>query len=154
MTITAPTAGQEILDSWTTALTAVANGFVNSQKITASGALTLSNVEQDVPGMTVTFALVGANGFADLTVNMDFTVGTASSATQLVARINVDTVSNTTEPINNNATALGSQTTARTFHLPLAAGSHTIKVVGLKSAAAAGTANATSTMILTVFDLA
>lgn len=90
----------------------------------------LTNVNQDVPGATVTFSTVAANAVFKVTANFDSRVNTVAGTKIILGRLNVDGVIQTAESTFvgnfNGARVTAGQQWKGT--LPLA-GAHTLKLV-------------------------
>ena len=108
----------------------------------ASGALAMTDTtETDIPGATVTLSTAAANAIYVVTATFDASVTTTNASTLMVGKLTVDGSIQTGTAIHAMDTALRT-TIPMTWRGTLAsAGSHTLKLRGNLSAAAAGTAS-------------
>ena len=103
----------------------------------SSSPLALTNAEQDVPGATVTFTTLTANCKWDADASIDFDVTTASAGQTAIGRLYVDGVlfSPSREALHDMQT-IGRGTVKQQWEGVFATpGSHTLKLVGIKTSA-------------------
>lgn len=131
----------------------VLGGLGRITTVAASGTLTLTTSEQDVPGATWTFQTVGANAIVVVIGVYDFDCTSALAATFAMGRLSVDGVTQTTEAHGSTAAAIRN-TCAQLWPVSVSAGTHTVKLRALKNNATPVIAvDAThTTMAVLVFD--
>lgn len=132
----------------------VINSLLNSVDVTPSADYTLTTSEADVTNASAAIVISGANAFALVMATALFNVTVASAGTTLAMRLSVDGAIQTRE-IEGDGATVARRSHSTTWKIPLAAGSHTLKLRALKSAAGV-TANLLSSytvMTIVVFDL-
>lgn len=134
------------------------NGPYQTGVGTCSTALTLSTTLTDIAGCSVTVTIVGGSAYAIVTANAQFVVSAAAAAgTIMSCALLVDGVNQSAlGTLRDSADTVHDGHRAYTWKVPLAAGSHTLKLQGSKSAASgtcAITNTAGSNIVVQVFDL-
>lgn len=129
-------------------------GFGRITTVGASGTLTLTTTETDVPGCTWTFQTTGANAIVVVIGVFDFDcTSAAANFTYAMGRLSVDGTTQTAEAHGTMA-ALIRNTCAQLWPVSVAAGTHTVKLRALKpSASTVISVDAVhTTMAVLVFD--
>lgn len=131
------------------ALNILLPGLFQSAQAVANANLTLSTTETDISGATVTVNPAGANAFAVVVGVFDVDC-TAAGAAVAQGRLSIDGSTQTAEA-HGTMISTSRSTVTQVWLPPLAFGSHTLKLRGLKTAAA-GTATiwATHTTITVI----
>lgn len=142
-------------DSRVVNASALLTGLALSAHKPASGNLTLSTSVQDVPGCTLTFSVAGAHAFVMVVGTFDFQPSVSSAGNNAVGYLTVDGSARSQQAIWTDNGANSRDTTPQSWIVPVAAGSHTVKLQANKTGAG-GTHTANSphtTMTILVVDL-
>lgn len=110
-------------------------GLALSVQKPSTGNLTLSTSVQDVAGCTVTFSVSGAHAFAMVNAAFDFQPTVSSAGNNAVGYLTVDGSSRSQQAIWTDNGANSRETTPQNWVVPLAAGSHTLKLQANKTGA-------------------
>jgi hypothetical protein len=122
--------------AWQTPSTAAlltALGSSTSKPCTST--LTLTTTVQDVAGCTLTFTLAGAHGFALVVGTFDFQPTATSAGNIAIGALMADATTQSQQVIWSDNGANSRGTLSQSWVVPLAAGSHTLKLRASKVAA-------------------
>lgn len=138
------------------ALAALLTGLLASTSKPATGTLTLSTSDQDVPGSTITFSVTGAHAFALVVGTFDFQPTVSSAAINGVGKLSADGTTQTEQAIWTDNGANSRACVSQSWTVPLTAGSHTLKLRATKTGAAGThvTNSSHTNMSVLVVDLA
>ena len=153
MTITGPSPDDKITSAWTDALTNLANGFFQCASAAATATLNLGASAADVVGASVTVSVGGAHAFAVVTGCFDFKTTVGAGGAFLLGRLAVDGVEQPAQAPKDGATAGSEANVAQCWLVPLAAGTHTLKLRASANGSTSTCGLTHTTITAIVFDL-
>lgn len=132
-------------------------GFERNIVGTCSGAVALATGGAAVPGCSVGATVKGANAYAIVTANMQFSITVASAGNAAVGSFFLDGVNQTAlGSVKDSMDQVHDATTSYTWKVPLTAGAHTFALACSKSGAG-GTGSVTNSygtnIVVQIFDL-
>jgi hypothetical protein len=154
VTITRPSSGATISSTWGDNVTDILNGLARSTAVAATGTLSVSTSDADVPGCSISVTVTGNNAFALVTMVFDVQASVTTSNNVFLGRLNVDGVGAPTYPEAHSDDRTSRTTTAQVTRVPLAAGIHTVTLQASKTPGGSFTVMTSHTnLTVIVFDL-
>jgi len=108
-------------------------GMAQSSAVPATSALTVGTSSADVPGCSITVTVTGANAYALVTMVFDVQAIVTTSNNVFLGQLNVDGVGAPTYPEAHADDRTSRITPAQSTKVPLAAGTHTLKLQAAKT---------------------
>jgi hypothetical protein len=121
-------------DSRVTGAAALLSAIASSASKPCTSTLTLTTTVQDVAGCTLTFTLAGAHGFALVVGTFDFQPTATSAGNIAIGALMADAATQSQQVIWSDNGANSRGTLSQSWVVPLAAGSHTLKLRASKVA--------------------
>jgi len=107
-----------------------------TQQAASTSTLTVTNVETDVPGATLTLTVTGANAFAIVNGTFDYKTTTGVASQFFLGLLSVDGGDQTANATHDAAVSGVGGGCTQTWKVPLSAGSHTLKLRAIVSSGA------------------